>query len=284
MAKKTILVTGANGQLGSELKELTKLFNYNFIFTTKEDLNIADVKLVDTFFYNNKIDICINTAAYTAVDKAEIESELAFKINADGVKNLSLTCQKNNAKLIHISTDFVFDGSSSIPYTEIITTNPLNVYGASKLKGEQFALATDALIIRTSWVYSTFGANFVKTMLNLTKTRNDLSVIFDQIGSPTYAADLANALLHICSNESYLSKKGIYNFSNEGVASWYDFALAIFEIKNIHCKVNPILSLQYPTPAKRQHFSLLNKNKFKTDFNYSIPYWRDSLKICLDKL
>jgi len=284
MVKKTILITGANGQLGSELKELSKHFNYNFLFTSKEELNIADNPLVETFFRNNKIDICINTAAYTAVDKAETESELAFKINSEGVKNLANACQKTDAKLIHISTDFVFDGSSSTPYLENNDTNPLNIYGASKLKGEEYALEVNAIIIRTSWVYSTFGANFVKTMLNLTKTRNELSVIFDQIGSPTYAADLAQALLHICSNETYLSKKGIYNFSNEGVASWYDFALAIFEIKNIDCKVNPILTLQYPTPAKRPHFSLLNKNKFKTDFNYTIPYWRDSLKICLDKL
>lgn len=280
----TILVTGANGQLGNELKAISDKYNFKFLFTTRNELDITNSDSVTKYFDKNKISIVINTAAYTAVDKAESDLENANNANALAVKYLSDACKLHSAKLIHISTDFVFDGSSSIPYTEDMDTNPLNTYGKTKLDGEVFALESDAIIIRTSWVYSSFGNNFVKTMLRLSETRPELSVIFDQIGTPTYAADLARAIMHICNDKENLNKSGVYHFSNEGVASWYDFALAIFELKNVDCKVKPILTEQYPTPAKRPHFSVLNKNKFKTDFNFEINHWRESLKLCIQSL
>lgn len=280
----TILVTGANGQLGNELRAISDKYNFNFLFATRNELDITNHDRVTKYFSEHDIDIVINTAAYTAVDKAESDLENANNANALSVKYLTDACKLHSAKLIHISTDFVFDGSSSIPYTEENSTNPLNTYGKTKLKGEFFALESDAIIIRTSWVYSSFGNNFVKTMLRLSETRSELSVIFDQIGTPTYAADLAKAIIHICNNKENLNKKGVYHFSNEGVASWYDFALAVFEFKIVNCKVKPILTEQYPTPAQRPHFSVLNKNKFKTDFNFEINHWRESLKLCIQSL
>lgn len=280
----TILVTGANGQLGNELRSISGNYNFKFLFTTRNELDITNSDIVTKYFDKNKISIVINTAAYTAVDKAESDLENAYNANALAVKYLSDACKLHSAKLIHISTDFVFDGSSSIPYTEDMDTNPLNTYGKTKLDGEFFALESDAIIIRTSWVYSSFGNNFVKTMLRLSETRPELSVLFDQIGTPTYAADLAKAIMHICIDKENINKKGVYHFSNEGVASWYDFALAVFEFKNVECKVKPILTEQYPTPAKRPHFSVLNKNKFKTDFNFEINHWRESLKLCVQSL
>jgi dTDP-4-dehydrorhamnose reductase len=282
MTKKKILVTGASGQLGNELKVLAVEFPFfDFIFASRADLDLSSSISINNFFSQNKIDICINTAAYTAVDKAESEPELAFNINAHGVKLLAENCSKINAKLIHISTDFVFDGLNYMPYIEVMPTNPQSVYGSSKLKGEEFVISHDAIIIRTSWLYSSFGNNFVKTMLRLASERSELSVIFDQVGTPTYAADLASTILHICSNKKYLNKSGIYHYSNEGVASWYDFTKAIFEYKNIDCKVHPIITQQYPTPASRPHYSVLNKFKFKSEFHLDVPYWRDSLQKCL---
>lgn len=282
-----ILVTGASGQLGSELKLLSKKFSaHQFFFTTSNQLNITDFALVEQFFRNNKIELCINTAAYTAVDRAESESEKAFLVNALSVENLAKVCTANRAKLIHISTDFVFDGTLAKPLQESDSTNPLNVYGASKLEGEKLALQqlSTSIIIRTSWVYSTFGNNFVKTVLKLCKEKPQLNIIFDQIGTPTNAADLAGAIFHIANNDKFLAEKGIFHFSNEGVCSWYDFAIAIRDMANLNTPIFSIETHQYPTPAVRPKFSVLNKSLFKHTFQYEIPYWRKSLQHCIDEL
>ena len=281
-----ILVTGSNGQLGSEIKELSKEYDYKIYFTDKTQLDISDYNSLRKFIVENSIDTIINCAAYTAVDKAEEEEELANKINHLAVKNLAMLSNEFKLKLIHISTDYVFDGKNYKPYTEEDKTNPQSVYGATKLAGEQAILGynlKNSIIIRTSWVYSYYGNNFVKTMLKLGKSKDELGVIFDQVGTPTYAKDLAKAILDIIpkiKNE----KTEIFNFSNEGVLSWYDFAKEIMKMAKIDCKINPIETYQYPTPAKRPHYSLLNKAKIKNTFNITIPYWKDSLDDCLKRL
>ena len=287
MNKRNILVTGGNGQLGSELKELAQAYsNYHFIFTDVENLDICDHKAVATFIDKNNIHTIINCAAYTAVDKAEEQFELADKINHLAVANFSQIARDKNIQLIHISTDYVFDGTNHKPYTEKDSPNPQSVYGQTKLDGElamQQINPENSIIIRTSWVYSKFGNNFVKTMLRLGKERDQLSVVADQIGTPTNAADLAKAILTILpkiKNEDI----EIFHYSNEGVCSWYDFAKAIFEISELPIEVNPIGTSQYPTLAKRPFFSVLCKNKTKEKYNINIPYWRDSLKICLQKM
>ncbi len=309
-----ILVTGSNGQLGSEIKELVKAqypISYTpyptFHFTDKNILDITDQDAIKCFCLEKDIEVIINAAAYTAVDKAEEDEINADKINHLAVKYLAEISKEKNIKLIHISTDYVFDGTNFQPYTETDETNPQGVYGKTKLLGEEAIKAINpegAIIIRTSWVYSSFGANFVKTMLRLGKERDELGVIFDQIGTPTYARDLAETILQIVgywgkdignSEEqeqnntisNTLNPKSqveIYNFSNEGVASWYDFAKAIFELANIEVEVNPIETKEYPTPAKRPHYSLLNKAKIKDAFNIKIPYWKDSLQACLQRI
>jgi len=283
-----ILVTGSNGQLGSEIKSLSKNYSYKFFFTDKNELDIAKNEDVSKFVEENNIDLIINCAAYTAVDKAEEEQELADLINHKAIKYLAKIAKDNNIVLIHISTDYVFDGKNYRPYKEDDKTNPQGVYGLTKLKGEKAFIEEGAngVIIRTSWVYSSFGHNFVKTMLRL-KDKKELSVVFDQVGTPTYAKDLARAILEIIKNNlNKLNEKKaeIYHFSNEGVCSWYDFAKAIFEIKNIKINVNPIETKNYPTPAKRPHYSVLDKSKIKNEFNIKIPYWRDSLKECLKEI
>jgi len=285
-----ILVTGANGQLGSELKNLNNKFlmlNYKAFFTTRDELDITNKLSVKDFCELNDINIIINTAAYTAVDKAEKDKENANLVNNIAVKNLAQISKEQNIKLIHISTDYVFDGRNYKPYTEDNVTNPGGVYGRTKLDGENAMIEINPLnsiIIRTSWVYSSFGANFVKTMLRLGKERDSLGVIFDQVGTPTYARDLAEALLQILNDECLIlnDKVEIYNFSNEGVASWYDFAKEIMKMAKIECKINPIETKDYPTPAKRPHYSLLNKSKIKKEFDIIIPYWKDSLHECLE--
>ncbi len=283
-----ILVTGGNGQLGSELKHIA--FQYsalNFLFTDVQELDITNQKETFSYVKANKIDLIINCAAYTAVDKAESDIEKARSINATAVENLIKACELTSAKLIHISTDYVFNGETFCPLKESDQVTPLGVYGDTKLEGEQFVVASyiEGLIIRTSWLYSSFGNNFVKTMMRLGVERESLGIIFDQVGTPTYAADLAGAIMSIISGNEKLDKKGkVYHYSNEGVASWYDFALAIFELSGIHCVVNPIESSEYPTPAKRPYYSVLNKQKIKSDFNISIPYWRDSLSSCLREI
>lgn len=277
-----ILVTGANGQLATCIKTLDHAYDsYNFIYKSALELDITNIDDVKSFFKNNELDYCVNCAAYTAVDNAESHQEEAFSVNAIGAENLAKACNDYNSKLIHISTDFVFNGTSKTPYLESDSTNPLNAYGLSKLKGEQKIQnhLEKHFILRTSWLYSEFGNNFLKTMLKLSETRNEIGVVSDQVGSPTYAMDLAKVILKIveCNSTSY----GIYNFSNEGVASWYDFAVAIFEDKKIKIKVNPITTEDFPTPAERPRYSVLDKTKIKDVFKVEVPNWKSSLKNAL---
>lgn len=285
-----ILITGAYGQLGSEIKVLTKKYpDWQFLFTDVDVLDITNEYAVNVYFKQNKLDFVINCAAYTAVDKAESDIETAEKVNALAPKLLAKYVKKTGSKLIHISTDYVFDGEAHVPYTEEDKVNPKGIYGKTKLQGEINCLEEnpDSLIIRTSWLYSTFGNNFVKTMLRLSVERNKLNVVFDQVGTPTNAADLADAILSIIQISEEKKGRftpGIYHYSNEGVASWYDFANAIFEIAFIKCEVSPVLSDQFPTPAKRPNYSVLNKSKIKNTFDIKIPFWRESLKTCLHKI
>ncbi|AJI56351.1 dTDP-4-dehydrorhamnose reductase [Francisella philomiragia] len=286
-----ILVTGSNGQLGSELKELVsnsklEIQNYTFIFADSKLLDITDHQAVKKFIVDNDIKVVINCAAYTAVDKAETDIEMADKINHLAVANIAIVAKEHGIKLVHISTDYVFDGHSYRPYLEDDQTNPQGVYGSTKLAGEQAILdinPKNSIIIRTSWVYSYYGNNFVKTMLRLGRERDSLGVIYDQVGTPTYAKDLAKAILDIVPRIQN-SKLEIYNYSNEGVTSWYDFAKEIMSIAKLNCQINPIETVDYPTPAKRPHYSVLNKTKIKEDFNIEIPYWKDSIYRCLRKL
>ncbi|MBK6547992.1 MAG: dTDP-4-dehydrorhamnose reductase [Arcobacter sp.] len=278
-----ILVTGSNGQLGSEIKELSSNYNYNFFFTTRDDIDITSKDSIKEFCQTNSINVIINCAAYTAVDKAQTDIENADLVNRKAVKKLSIVAKELDIKLIHISTDYVFDGKNFKPYVEEFQTNPQSVYGKTKLDGENEIRdinPLNSIIIRTSWVYSYYGNNFVKTMLRLGKEKEELGVIFDQIGTPTYAKDLAKTILDIIPQIEN-SKVEIYNYSNEGVLSWYDFAKEIMKMAKLNCKINPIETYQYPTPAKRPHFSLLNKSKIKSKFNLEIPYWKDGLDDCL---
>ena len=285
-----VLITGSKGQLGSEIKEL--ISNYpqlEFVFKDLPDLNICDADFLNTFIIENNINAVINCAAYTAVDEAEEDVEISDQVNAKGVLNLVNALKKVNGKLIHISTDYVFDGNSFMPYNEFDEVNPIGVYGNTKRRGELAVINSDidGFVIRTSWLYSAYGNNFVKTMLRLGNERDELGVIFDQVGTPTNASDLAKICLDILSDESLakISTKGkIYHYSNEGVTSWYDFATAIMELGFLNCKVKPIETKDYPTIAKRPHFSVLNKSKIKLDFNIEIPYWKNSLKKCIEKL
>jgi len=288
---KTILVTGSTGQLGQSLKMIARDYSdYDFIFAQREQLDLSNGESITAFFKQNKFDLIINCAAYTAVDKAESEPELADKINHLAVKQLAELAQQHNVKLIHISTDYVFNGTQYRPYIETDNVAPQSVYGETKLKGEQALLAkmpNNALIIRTSWVYSEYGNNFVKTMLRLGKERDALNVIFDQIGTPTYAHNLAQEIMAIVNSDTFQQanvNSETYHYSNEGVCSWYDFAKTIFELSNISCNVSPIETKDYPTPATRPHYSLLNKAKIKQSYKLTIPYWKDSLQDCLKKL
>jgi dTDP-4-dehydrorhamnose reductase len=285
-----ILITGSKGQLGSELRELSVFYKaVNFIFKDLPGLDICNFDELQNFIIKNNIIAVINCAAYTAVDKAEEEEQIAKKVNAEGVTNIVKALQKVNGKLIHISTDYVFNGDHFLPYKESDPVSPIGVYGETKREGELAAINStlDAIVIRTSWLYSSFGSNFVKTMLRLGKEKDELGVIFDQVGTPTYARDLAKICLEIlCGDSSVnISKNGsLYHYSNEGVASWYDFAISIMELGGENCKVKPLQTKDYPTLAKRPHYSVLNKSKIKTDFDIEIPYWRDSLKDCIEKI
>jgi dTDP-4-dehydrorhamnose reductase len=288
--KQTILVTGGNGQLGSELQFLTQTdTTFEYIFTDFEDLDITNSKALNTFFAANKPVFCINCAAYTAVDKAETEKVLCNKINNLGAANLAKACEQHGATMIHVSTDYVYhNDKQNRPFVESDKTSPKGVYAKTKLAGDNAVLKANnsAIVIRTSWVYSTFGHNFVKTMMKLGSERNELNVIFDQIGSPTYARDLASCILSII-NQLHSTKEnltGIYHFSNEGVTSWYDFACTIFDICKIECAVHPIETVQYPTPAARPPFSLLNKKKIKHVFGLHIRNWKDALVDCIQHL
>ena len=287
---KNILVTGAYGQLGNEVRILSANYpEYNFMFTDVDSLDITDKNELMDFVTGNDIRYIINCAAYTAVDKAEDDVELCEKINATAVKNLGLAAAEAGAGIIHVSTDYVFDGTSCRPYSEDMPTKPCSVYGKTKLKGEKNLLKVcpNAIIIRTAWLYSPFGNNFVKTMIKLGSERESLNVIFDQVGTPTYALDLADAILKAMDQtiDTDHDKSGIYHFSNEGVCSWYDFTIKIHEIAGINtCKVNPIETKDYPTKAARPHYSVLNKTKIKQTFNITIPHWEASLKECIKEL
>ena len=276
-----ILVTGANGQLGSEIREIAPNYQgYNFLFTDVDDLEITNHKAVKEFIECNEFNIIINCAAYTAVDKAESEPEIADKINHLAVKNFAKLSKDNSIKLIHISTDYVFDGNNDKPYTETDKPNPQTVYGKTKLNGElaiQQINPVNSIIIRTSWVYSKYGNNFVKTMLRLAETREEISVVSDQIGSPTNAADLAKAILTILpkiKNETV----EVFHYSNEGICSWFDFAKAIFQIKGLHIKIKSISSINYPTSSNRPKFSLLNNFNIKKKFQLITYTWTESLR------
>ncbi|OCL92384.1 dTDP-4-dehydrorhamnose reductase [Arcobacter porcinus] len=286
MPNFNILVTGSNGQVGSEIKELSSNYNYNFFFTTRDDIDITSKDSIKEFCQTNSINVIINCAAYTAVDKAQSDEINADLVNRKAVKKLSIVAKELNIKLIHISTDYVFDGKNFKPYVEEFQTNPQSVYGKTKLDGENELIninPLNSIIIRTSWVYSYYGNNFVKTMIRLGKEKEELGVIFDQVGTPTYAAHLAKTILDIVPQIEN-SKVEIYNYSNEGVLSWYDFAKEIMKMAKLNCKIKAIETYQYPTPAKRPHFSILNKNKIKSTFNLEIPYWKDGLDDCLKRL
>lgn len=282
------LVTGANGQLGCELRNIEADYSkYNFYFTDFNELDITDHIAVRTFVVNNNIAIIINCAAHTAVDKAENEIELSDKLNHLSVKNFAIIAKELKIKLVHLSTDYVFDGTNYMPYLESDSPCPQSVYGKTKLAGETSILKINppnSIIIRTSWVYSSYGNNFVKTMLRLGSEREELSVIFDQIGTPTYAKDLAKVILDIIPQINNMNDVEIFHYSNEGVCSWYDFSKAIFEIKSIDCKVNPIPAKMFDTLSKRPIFTVLSKIKIKETYAVEIPYWRESLKSCLQKI
>ena len=280
-----LLITGAYGQLGNEMRlALARYPHLDSVFTDVDTLDITDKIAIEAFVVLHKPDVLVNCAAYTAVDKAEDDEALCYKINCDAVRNLGEVAHAHGMTILHISTDYVFDGTSHIPYTEDMPVSPTNVYGKSKLAGEQALLQVcpNAIIIRTSWLYSGFGNNFVKTMLKLGSERDNLNVIFDQIGTPTYAADLADSMLQIIDSGKFVP--GIYHFSNEGVCSWYDFTKMIFKLAHVECEVLPIESKDYAVRTPRPHYSVLNKSKLKSTFNQTVPYWIDGLERCLKVL
>jgi dTDP-4-dehydrorhamnose reductase len=285
MSIRKVLVTGANGQVGKELRKLSGNFpNLQFLFLSREDLAIHHFDLVRNFFRSFQPDVCINCAAYTAVDKAESEKDLAFLVNAESVGVLAAVCREQGTRFLHISTDYVFRGDGSKPYTEADETDPQNVYGASKRDGEIQAMAQnpDSVIIRTSWVYSVFGKNFVKTMMKLMQERDALNVVGDQWGSPTHARDLAASLMHIALSDAWTP--GIYHYSNEGDITWFQFADAIREMTQSSCKVSPIPTSDYPTPAKRPAYSVMSKEKICRTYGIRLVPWRDSLGDCIHML
>ena len=285
-----VLITGSNGQLGSEIKELASNYeNLECVFKDLPEMDICDTEVLNTFIIDQHINAVINCAAYTAVDKAEEDLETASKVNVKGVLNLVNALKKVDGKLIHISTDYVFDGNHSQPYKETDPVSPIGVYGHNKRAGELAVLngSIDAIVIRTSWLYSAYGNNFVKTMLRLGNEKKSIQVVSDQKGTPTYAKDFAKTCLDILSDagSTNISKKGsLYHYSNEGVTSWYDFATAIMEISNIDCKVIPIETKDYPTEARRPMYSVLDKSKIKSDFKVTILHWRDSLANCIKNI
>ncbi len=288
--KPTILITGATGQVGNEFRFLSFTFREAaFIFASREGLDITKRKKVFEFFEKNNVQYVVNCAAYTAVDKAETEVKKARAINARGAKNIAEACQKHGAFLIHISTDYVYHSTKNLPFVETDRESPQGVYAKTKLQGDKAVLkfCSTAMVLRTSWVYGSFGHNFVKTMLRLGVERPEIGVVFDQIGTPTYARDIARTILQIIrkiesSDVSKQDAKGIFHFSNEGVISWFDFAQAIFRLKDLQCAIHPIRSSAFPTPAKRPPFSVLDKSKIKSVFGIKIPYWETSLKEYLE--
>lgn len=285
-----ILITGSDGQLGSEIKNISDTYKtqFNFFFTNSRELDICQYDLLREYVIKNKINAIINCAAYTKVDNAEKEVDSARNVNVNGVKNLVDVMELAQGKLIHISTDYVFDGNKKTPYNESDVVNPIGVYGKTKREGEIVILNSDieAIVLRTSWLYSIYGSNFVKTILKFGKEKRELKIVSDQIGSPTFAKDLAIVCLDILSKtDKKIDKKGkIYHYSNEGEVSWYDFGKAIIEIGSVNCEVIPIFTEDYPTLVKRPKYSVLNLNKLKKDFDVTIPYWKDSLINCIAEL
>jgi len=280
-----ILVTGASGQLGSTFKGIAESGAYpelNFVFKSSSELDVTNFDEIHTELLESDYAYCINCAAYTNVDKAESETDLARLVNISGARNLAVNCSEHNTVLIHISTDFVFDGFLNMPYKETDLARPIGFYGDTKFKGERAIINNieEHFIIRTSWLYSEFGHNFLKTMLKLGAERDELSVVYDQTGTPTYTLDLAQVVIHII--RAHCIDYGIYNYSNEGIASWYDFASAIFEMYKLDVDLKPILSEAYPTAAERPKYSVLDKTKIKTTFKLDIPHWRESLKVALE--
>jgi dTDP-4-dehydrorhamnose reductase len=290
MASNTIIITGANGQVGKELKQLEAQYpQFQFLLLSREDLPIHHFELVRNFFEATKPGYCINCAAYTAVDKAESEKDLAMLVNGAAVGVLASVCHLFKTKLIHISTDYVFDGNASTPYKEDHPVLPVNYYGATKLKGEELCLSNDpqSIVMRTSWVYSEFGNNFVKTMIRLMQSKESINVVNDQFGSPTYAGDLAKAMMDIIAADASGLKAwqpGIFHYSNNGAINWYQFASAIKALIHSSCAVHPIPSASYPTPAKRPAYSVFDTSKFNKIYGFSIPSWQTSLAVCMDRL
>lgn len=286
----TILITGANGQLGTEMRNLSAQHpNHTYFFTDVAELDITNREAVQRFVADNVVDLIVNCAAYTNVDKAEEDEPTARLINVDAVENLAFASQTTNdqrqtTKIIHISTDYVFSGDEHLPCRESDPVDPRTAYGRTKLEGEQrlLAISPDAVIIRTAWLYSPYGNNFVKTMLRLGKERDELRVVYDQIGTPTYAADLAAAIYAVIEAPEW--HPGIYHFTNEGVCSWFDFTVEILKQSGLNCRVNPILSSEYQYKTPRPHYSVLDKAKIKNTFGIDIPYWTDSLAKCLKRL
>ena len=284
-----ILITGANGQLGHEMQRVAKESNDNYIFTDVaegyESLDITDLEAIRKMVKANNVEIIVNCAAYTNVDRAESDFPTANLINNTAAGNLATAMKEVEGTLIHVSTDYVFQGDRNIPCREDWPTNPLGVYGKTKLAGEKAIEATGCqhIILRTAWLYSQWGKNFVKTMQSLTASKDSLKVVFDQVGTPTFAGDLADAIAHII-NTRQLDKTGIYHFSNEGVCSWFDFAKVICELSGNTCEIQPCYSEEFPSPVKRPHFSVLDKSKLKSTFDIRVPYWTDSLKKCIKQL
>lgn len=281
-----ILVTGANGQLGTHMRLLAPSSNHKWFFTDVAELDITSAEAVDAFVDANAVSLIVNCAAYTNVDRAESEEDIALRINADAVRNLAEAMKRVDGVLVHISTDYVFGGNlNNTPCTEDEPVNPTGAYGRTKLAGEQAAAICRHLIFRTAWLYSEYGKNFLLTMLNLTATKPELKVVFDQVGTPTYAGDLARAIFDIVENGTYVNHEGIYNFSNEGVCSWYDFAKEIaWQSGHTACRISPCHSNEFPSPVKRPAYSVLDKTKYKSTFRAEIPYWTDSLTTCLNNI
>lgn len=286
--KPTILICGAEGQLGKCLRDIASQHDYIWHYTDIDTLDITNREAVFQTFSDIKPTLLVNCSAYTAVDNAETDKDAAYTVNAYAVKNLAEACVFFQCRFIHVSTDYVFDGEANCPYTEIDRENPRSVYGASKLAGEQYAVETDkqTVIIRTSWLYSEYGKNFLKTMIRLGNEKSEVQVIYDQTGTPTYAGDLAVAILTVADRYFHDEQwvPGIYHFSNEGVCSWYDFAVNIMKKQHLHCKVIPIVSAAFPSKVKRPAYSVLSKDKIKTTYHIPVPYWTDSLEVCLKRL
>lgn len=286
MQSKRILVTGANGQLGSEMRRLGEISPNEYIFTDVAELDITDKDAVIAFTQQNNISVIVNCAAYTNVDKAEDDEAMAELINATAVRNLAEAAKAVDATLFHVSTDYVFGSEGNTPRTEDMPTNPLGVYGRTKLHGEQAIdeVGAKAIIIRTAWLYSEYGNNFLKTMLRLTKEKENLNVVFDQVGTPTYAGDLAMTIFSIIEGDYYAGNEGVYHFSNEGVCSWYDFAQEISTAMGHTCKIHPCHSSEFPSKVTRPPYSVLDKTKIKRTFGVDIPHWRESMIYCLKRL